>query len=82
MLYLYNSCFCSILTWLQCFDGIVSLLGHINNLYNTCFWKLVHSGLTTADAEKRLYVRVAVYVQCAPVYMAMSKHTCVVKRKC
>lgn len=28
---------------------------HINNLYNTCFWKLVHSGLTTADAEKRLY---------------------------
>eukprot|EP00731_Ephydatia_muelleri_P029772 Em0021g295a len=28
---------------------------HINNLYNTCFWKLVHSGLTTADAEKKLY---------------------------
>ena len=29
---------------------------HINNLYNTCFWSLVHSGATTADAEKKLCV--------------------------
>ncbi|VDO16740.1 unnamed protein product, partial [Rodentolepis nana] len=29
--------------------------GHINNLYNTCFWNLVQrGGLTPADAEKRL----------------------------
>ncbi|KAJ1928484.1 tRNA-histidine guanylyltransferase 1-like [Tieghemiomyces parasiticus] len=27
---------------------------HINNQYNTCFWKLVQSGVTKADAEKRL----------------------------
>ena len=29
---------------------------HINNLYNTCFWALVHSGLSTTEAEKRLSV--------------------------
>ena len=29
---------------------------HINNLYNTCFWTLVHSGLTAVEAEKRLCV--------------------------
>lgn len=27
---------------------------HINNQYNTCFWALVHSGLTTAAAQARL----------------------------
>lgn len=33
-------------------------LGHINNLYNTCFWCLVQqSGLTTDQAEGRLNVR-------------------------
>ncbi|KAH3744923.1 tRNA-histidine guanylyltransferase 1 [Pelomyxa schiedti] len=32
---------------------------HINNLYNTCFWSLVHSGLTPADAEHRLAGTVA-----------------------
>ena len=31
---------------------------HINNLYNTCFWKLVQSGLTTAEAQKKLCVSV------------------------
>jgi tRNA(His) guanylyltransferase len=29
---------------------------HINNLYNTCFWALVHSGVTLKDAEKKLCV--------------------------
>lgn len=29
---------------------------HINNLYNTCFWNLVHSGMSSLDAEKRLRV--------------------------
>jgi hypothetical protein len=28
--------------------------GHINNQYNTCFWALVHSGLTTTEAQLRL----------------------------
>eukprot|EP01027_Heterolobosea_sp_BB2_P017948 GEZU01025363.1.p1 GENE.GEZU01025363.1~~GEZU01025363.1.p1 ORF type:complete len:227 (+),score=31.98 GEZU01025363.1:44-724(+) len=27
---------------------------HINNLYNTCFWKLVQAGETTTNAEKIL----------------------------
>ncbi|RIA84072.1 tRNAHis guanylyltransferase-domain-containing protein [Glomus cerebriforme] len=27
---------------------------HINNLYNTCFWALVHSGKTEAEAENTL----------------------------
>jgi tRNA(His) guanylyltransferase len=27
---------------------------HINNLYNTCFWKLVEKGLTNVEAEKTL----------------------------
>lgn len=27
---------------------------HINNLYNTCFWKLVQKGLTNSEAEERL----------------------------
>ena len=35
----------------------VFFLGHINNLYNTCFWCLVQqSGLTTDQAEGRLNV--------------------------
>ena len=28
----------------------------IKNLYNTCFWALVHSGMTMEDAEKKLCV--------------------------
>ena len=29
--------------------------GHINNLYNTCFWNLVQrGGLSTRDAQERL----------------------------
>ena len=27
---------------------------HINNLYNTCFWSLVHSGVSNNEAEKQL----------------------------
>lgn len=27
---------------------------HINNLYNTCFWALVHDGLTPREANKEL----------------------------
>lgn len=27
---------------------------HVNNLYNTCFWKLVEKGLTNVEAEKSL----------------------------
>lgn len=27
---------------------------HINNMFNTCFWTLVKSGLTNQEAEKRL----------------------------
>ena len=38
---LYTSPFCS---------------GHVNNLYNTAFWHLVHSGLSTGEAESRLRV--------------------------
>ena len=30
---------------------------HINNLYNTCFWALVHSGLTETQAEATLRVK-------------------------
>jgi tRNA(His) guanylyltransferase len=32
------------------------LLGHINNLYNTCFWALIHSGKTETEAEITLRV--------------------------
>ncbi|TGZ74938.1 hypothetical protein CRM22_000659 [Opisthorchis felineus] len=33
----------------------IGVLGHVNNLYNTCFWKLVQEGsLTTTEAEERL----------------------------
>lgn len=38
---------------------VLCLSGHINNLYNTVFWTLVQKGgLTTAQAEDRLKVRV------------------------
>ena len=30
--------------------------GHINNVYNTCFWALVHNGMSNTDAVKRLKV--------------------------
>jgi tRNA(His) guanylyltransferase len=30
---------------------------HINNLYNTTFWALVHDGLTETEAEDKLKVR-------------------------
>ena len=32
------------------------LLGHVNNLYNTCFWCLVKSGQTAETAESKLSV--------------------------
>lgn len=35
----------------------VILLGHINNLYNTTFWAIVHSGKTETQAEEDLRVR-------------------------
>ena len=36
---------------------LLILAGHINNLYNTCFWCLVQqSGLTADQAEERLNV--------------------------
>jgi len=32
-------------------------IGHINNLNNTCIWKLVQlKGLTTAEAQQRVNV--------------------------
>lgn len=33
------------------------MLGHINNLYNTTFWAIVHSGKTETQAEEELRVR-------------------------
>ena len=33
------------------------IVAHINNLYNTCFWALVHSGLSTKEANATLQVR-------------------------
>ena len=36
----------------------LSVLGHVNNLYNTSFWTLIQKGgLTTVQAEERLKVR-------------------------
>lgn len=29
---------------------------HVNNVYNTSFWALVHSGMSPEDAEKKLRV--------------------------
>ncbi|RZC74349.1 hypothetical protein C5167_049829 [Papaver somniferum] len=31
-----------------------SFVGHINNQYNTCFWKLIESGKTKSEAQDRL----------------------------
>lgn len=31
-------------------------LGHINNLYNTTFWAIVHSGKSEQEAEEKLRV--------------------------
>jgi hypothetical protein len=31
-------------------------LCHINNLYNTCYWALLHSGLKPEEAEKTIRV--------------------------
>lgn len=33
------------------------MAGHINNLFNTTFWALVHDGMTNQEAEKELAVR-------------------------
>ncbi|XP_065898910.1 probable tRNA(His) guanylyltransferase isoform X2 [Dysidea avara] len=30
------------------------IVGHINNLYNTCFWSLVGAGVSNSDAEKQI----------------------------
>ena len=36
---------------------LLILTGHVNNLYNTCFWCLVQqSGITADQAEERLNV--------------------------
>ena len=39
-----------------------TLIGHVNNLYNTTFWALVHSGLSPDRAEASLKVRTDVFV--------------------
>ena len=40
------------------YSSFNSTTGHINNLYNTCFWKLVNDGgLTKKQGEERLRVR-------------------------
>lgn len=31
-----------------------TLSGHINNLYNTCFWSLVNSGVSNSEAQKQI----------------------------
>ena len=34
---------------------MISVIGHVNNLYNTCFWNLVQiKGLSNREAEKEL----------------------------
>ena len=38
-----------------------ALLGHVNNLYNTAFWALVHSGLSPDKAEANLKVHMFLY---------------------
>lgn len=35
---------------------LTSIPGHINNLYNTCFWSLVQAGESTAAAHQQLKV--------------------------
>ena len=37
--------------------------GHINNLYNTCFWLLVKKGMTGKEAEAKLCVSCGDYQQ-------------------
>lgn len=44
------------------------LPGHINNLYNTTFWAIVHSGKTETEAEEQL--RVSIYT-----YLLSATHT-------
>lgn len=39
----------------------ILILAHINNLYNTTFWALVHGGLTTTEANKTLQVSFSKY---------------------
>ncbi|KAI3973053.1 hypothetical protein MKX01_019711, partial [Papaver californicum] len=34
--------------------SVFSFVGHINNQYNTCFWKLIESGKTKSEAQDRL----------------------------
>lgn len=36
---------------------LLTMAGHINNLFNTTFWALVHDGMTNQEAEKELAVR-------------------------
>ena len=45
--------------WTLCFTilTVACFSGHINNLYNTCFWKLIQEkGLTPAESQERLKV--------------------------
>jgi tRNA(His) 5'-end guanylyltransferase len=39
---------------------------HISNLYNTCFWALLHSGVTFEEAKKKLSVSVRI---CEPLHL-------------
>lgn len=37
--------------------------GHINNLYNTCFWALVqNAGMSNRDAQEKLKVIVLIFI--------------------
>ena len=44
------------------FLPLLSNSGHVNNLYNTCFWALVHDGVTNTDAVQQLKVSLCVCV--------------------
>jgi tRNA(His) 5'-end guanylyltransferase len=40
----------------------ITILGHINNMYNTCFWSLVGSGMGEKEAMESLKVRTKGFV--------------------
>lgn len=51
----------SLSLFLKILLDIYFFVGHINNLYNTCFWKLVQErGLTPAQSQEKLKVSIGV----------------------
>lgn len=73
-------CVCTYVRTFQC-PLLPTLSGHINNLYNTCFWSLVNSGVSNSEAQKQIKVKILLTSSptCVCIYIRL-QDTCAAEK--